>query len=157
MSRDLLHILIKNVIFLFRKKIWKAIKFSHGRLNIHYGFENSCPNGNSSQTFGYIPSGLDLESCFVAVAELNTSAFVQINRNKSTARKTERNMKNMYNWLRDVYRETRRLHGILLTGVNVYLAMFTFYTTNKRFQIMNQIPYEITEEAFLSSVRMDMI
>jgi hypothetical protein len=46
-------------------------------------FENLGPNRDSSQTLGYFALRLQLESSFVAVAELDTSAFVQsINRKK---------------------------------------------------------------------------
>jgi hypothetical protein len=52
--------------------------------------------------------GLDLKSRFVAVTELDTSAFVQIYQNKYMARKMEGNMKNKYKWLTDICRENTR-------------------------------------------------
>jgi hypothetical protein len=52
-------------------------------------FENPGPNGDSSQMFWNFALGLDLKLRFVAVTELDTSAFVQSYRNKYMARKME--------------------------------------------------------------------
>lgn len=44
----------------------------------------------------------EVGSRFLQVSEQETSEFVKNNRNKNTARKTEGNVKILYNWLTEV-------------------------------------------------------
>jgi hypothetical protein len=69
----------------------------------------------------------------VAVARLDTSAFVQRNRNKCTARKKNngREYENMYmyNWLTEVGKEIKRLCEIPPTESNGFTSFLILYPT----------------------------
>lgn len=77
--------------------------------------ENAGPSGDDNFEVG---------SRFMQVSEQETSEFVKNNRNKNTARKTEGNVKILYNWLTEVCIEARRLYEIPPPELNMYLARF---------------------------------
>jgi hypothetical protein len=105
--------------YLKKKILGKVLNLIMGDTN-----ENPGPSGDSGNTLENFELGLELQSRFVTVTELETSTFVQNNRNKNTAQKTEGNTKIMYNWLSEICKETRKMHEIPPTELNMYLARF---------------------------------
>jgi hypothetical protein len=88
-------------------------------------FENPGSNGNSSQTFRNFASGLDLILKYINEGP----AYV------CKVHGGEKNWKEiLYNWLTELFRQTRILHEILSTELNICLAMFSFCTTKERFR-----------------------
>lgn len=81
---------------------------------------NTAPSGDNNAAYGNFEVG----SRFLQVSEQETSEFVKNNRNKNTARKTEGNVKILYNWLTEVCTEARKLYEIPPPELNMYLARF---------------------------------
>lgn len=83
--------------------------------------KNTGPSGDNNAAHGNFGVG----SRFLQVSGQEKSEFVKNNRNKNTARKTEGNVKILYNWLTEVCTEAtcRKLYEIPPPELNMYIAI----------------------------------